>query len=128
MLRLADTSIRLYRKKNGKISLRLRSYLMVTTNAGFRLSAYLKEISCRLTLPSGEVIVFDKISHSYDLTCKYELDTMVHDFWASATTDMHTIEDSVATFHMDYRISFTGHPSEEPRCFETIVPLIRRTA
>ena len=128
MLRLADTSIRLYRKKNGKISLHLRSYLIVTTNAGFRLSAYLKEISCRLTLPSGEVIVFDKISYSDDLTCKYELNTMVHDFWASATTDMHPIKDSVATFRVDYRISFTGHPSEESRYFETIVPLIRRTA
>ena len=46
----------------------------------------------------------------------------------TVTADMHSIKDYVATFCMDYRISLTRHPSEESRCFETIVPLIRRTA
>src|SRR5437870_7092549 len=75
MLRLADTSIRLYRKKDGKASLRLRSYLMVQTNVGFRLSAYLKTISCHLTLPSGEVIELTDISYSD--SCSYCLETMI---------------------------------------------------
>lgn len=127
MLRLADTSIRIYRKKNGKVSLRLRSYLMVKTNTGFRLSAYLKAISCDLKLPSGTVIPFDEIGYSYDSNCKYEMGTMVHDFWAAAEADMPTIRGGVGILRVDYHISFTGHPSETPKVFEEVVPLLKRT-
>jgi len=128
MLRLADTSIRLYRKKDGKASFRLRSYLLVKTNVGFRLSAYLKHISCNLTLSSGEVVVFDQVSFTEDLTCKYEMETMVHGFWASAIADMPVIKDTVARLRVDYHLSFTGHPSETPAFFEAVVPLIRRAS
>jgi hypothetical protein len=92
MLKLADTSVRLYRKKNGRVSFKLRSYLMIDTSVGFRLSVYLKEISCKLTLPSGEDIVFDEISFSEDLICKHQLNTMVHDLWASASADIRELE------------------------------------
>ncbi len=124
MLRLADTSIRLYRKKDGKASVRLRSYLMVQTNVGFRLSAYLKTIRCHLTLPSGEVIELTDISYSD--SCRYCLETMVHDFWASGVADLKTIENGVGTLRLDYHISFTGHESEEPNFIETVVPLVRK--
>lgn len=126
MLRLADTSIRLYRKKNGKVSLRLRSFLIVDTNAGFRLGAYLKDIRCQLTLPSGKLIKFDSVSFTEVPESKLELNTMIHGFWASAVTDMDVISNGVGTFRMDYHISFTGLSSEEPEYFETIVPLLKR--
>ena len=126
MLRLADTSVRLYRRKDGRVSLRLRSYLMVDTDAGFRLSSYLKDISCQLTLPTGEVILFDRVAFTDVLTCKYEINTMVHDFWASAIADLPTIKDRVGTLRVDYHLSFTGHPCETPTFFELVVPLIKR--
>jgi len=126
MLRLADTSIRLYRKKNGKVSLRLRSYLMVNTNIGFRLSAYLRNIQCKVTLPSGEIIEMNDISYSD--TCDYALETMVHQFRASGETDMDVIEDCIGKLRLDYHISFTGHPSEEPDFIEIVVPLIKKTS
>lgn len=81
MLSLADTSIRLYRKKNGKVSVRLRSYLMVETNASFRLEAYLRDISCTLTFPNGRTMEFDEVSFTDDLECKYQYNTMVHGFF-----------------------------------------------
>jgi hypothetical protein len=112
MLRLADTSVRLYRKKDGRASFRLRSYLMIDTSVGFRLSAYLKELSCKLTLPSGEDIVFEEISFSEDLICKHQLNTMVHDLWASASADIKEIRNGVGKLRIDYRISFTGHEAE----------------
>ena len=126
MLWLADTSIRQYRKKNGATSLRLRSYLMVESpNIGFSLRAYLKNIACTLTLPSGEKIALRPVK--YSIECAYEMDTMVHDFWASAVTNIKTIEHVVGTLRLDYHISFTGHPYEEPTFLETVVPLIDRT-
>jgi hypothetical protein len=128
MLRLADTSIKLYRKKNGKASLCLRSYLMVTTNVNYRLSAYLDQITCRLTLSSGAVIVFDEIGISDDLICKCEIETMVHNFWASAIADMQTIKNRVGTLRIDYHLNFTAHPSETSEYFELVVPLVKRTS
>jgi hypothetical protein len=126
MLRLADTSIRLYRRKDGRASLHLRSYLMVQTDASFRLNTYLKEISAQLRLPTGPVIQFDRVAFSDALTCKYALNTMVHDFWASAVAQLPTLTDQVGILRVDYHLSFTGHPSETPTFFELVVPLIKR--
>ena len=58
-LDLADTSIRAYKKRSGKISLHLRSYLLVKTNASFSLSCYMKSIDCLLILEDGTEIPFD---------------------------------------------------------------------
>lgn len=126
MLNLADTSVRLYRKKNGKVSVKLRSYLMVETNAGFRLSAYLRAISCALTFPNGRTMEFDEVSFTHDLECKYQQNTMVHGFWASGTTEMKKLENGVGKLHMNYWLNFTGHPSEEPCSVDYVVPIIRR--
>lgn len=126
MLRLADTSIRMYRRKDGKVSLHLRSYLMVQTDASFRLSTYLKDVSAQLTMPTGPVIQFDRVAFSDALKCKYSLNTMVHDFWASAVAQLPTLTDQVGLLRVDYHLSFTGHPSETPAFFELVVPLIKR--
>lgn len=101
---------------------------MVNTNTGFRLGAYLRDISCELTLSSGVVIPFDEIGYSHAVNCKYEMETMVHDFWASAVADMPIIKDGVGILRVDYHLSFTGHPSETPKFFEIVVPLLKRTS
>ncbi len=124
MLNLADTSVKIYLKKNGQASLKLRSYLMVKSNIGFRLSAYLKDISCAITLPTGEKIEFYDVSYSDK--CDYEMETMVHGFWAYAISKLYIAKHSVCLLRMDYHISFTGHPSEEPKFIEILVPLINR--
>jgi hypothetical protein len=126
MLRLADTSVRMYRRKDGRVSLRLKSYLMVDTNVGFRLSAYLRSISCHLRFASGEEVEFDRVAFTENTEAEYKLNTMVHGFWASAVVDMTSIRNTVAKLRMDYHISFTGHESEVPQFIETIVPLVRR--
>lgn len=106
--------------------MRLRSYLMVKTNTTFRLSAYLKKLSCTLKPPSGEPILFDEIGYADEIWCDYEIETMVHQFWASTVTDIPRLEDRVGSFRIDYQISFTGHPYEEPAFFEAVVPLVKR--
>ncbi len=126
MLNLADTSIRLYRKKNGKVSVKLRSYLMVKTNVSFRLDAYLRDISCTLTFQTGKTMEFEEVSYTEALECKYQLNTMVHGFWASGTTEMKEMENGVGRLRLSYLLSFTGHPSEEPSFVEYVVPIIRR--
>ncbi len=121
---LADTSIRQYRKRNGAVAFHLRSYLMIETTAGFRLSAYLRSISGRLTLSSGVVVPLDEIMFSED--CRYRLGVMVHDFWASGTAPMELIRDDTGILRIDYHISFTGHTSEEPAFLEALVPVVSR--
>lgn len=125
MIHLADTSIRMYRKRDGLFSLRLRSYLMINTNLGFRLSAYLKSISLELSLPNGDSLKLDSISWTYD--SDYEMETMVHGFWASGATSMDITKFTVAKLKVHYHLSFTGHPTERPTAFEVMVPLIDRT-
>src|ERR1051326_5127622 len=82
---LADTSIRIYRRRDERASLCLRTYLMIPTNAGFSLRAYLKSISCTLFLPSGQGTPFNWTAYSE--TSEYELNIMMHDFWARAVIE-----------------------------------------
>jgi len=125
-LDLADTSIRAYKKGNGKISLHLRSYLLVKTNTTFSLSHYMRSIDCQLILEDGTEIDFEDISYLVDIICKYSFNTMVHNFYASTITNLNDIEQSLALLKVKYHISFTGHPCEEPDSFKRIVPIIKR--
>ncbi len=126
MLRLADTSVRMYRRKDGRVSVRLRSYLMVSTNVGFRLAAYRRSISCRLQFPDGKEIDFGSVAFTESVEAEYKLNTMVHGVWAHGITDIPKIQDTVATLRLDYHVSFTGHPEEEPSHFEVVVPVLKR--
>jgi hypothetical protein len=65
-LDLADTSIRAYKKRSGKISLHLRSYLLVKTNASFSLSYYMKSIDCLLILRTAQK--FHSTTHRFLFT------------------------------------------------------------
>ena len=101
---------------------------MVDTNVGFRLCAYLRSISCRLTFADGKEVELTEVAVTEEIQCEYKLNTMVHGFCASAVIDTATIRDTVAKLRLDYHISFTGNPSEGPQCFETVVPVfVRRT-
>jgi len=121
---LSDTSIRIYQRKDGRESLRLRSYLMVPTDTGFSLSAYLKTISCSLRLASGQTMEFDEVGLANDGW--YEIGVMVHSLHAWSIVDTGQILGHVAWLRVHYHLSFTGHPSEKAESFECRVPLIRQ--
>lgn len=99
---------------------------MIKTTVGFRLSAYLKDISCQLTLMSGEIITLPNVSYSDWTFGKYDGETMVHDFWANGVADLPTIKDGIGTLRVTYRLSFTNHPYEGYESFDVVVPLVKR--
>lgn len=121
---LADSSIRMYRRRDGRVSMRLRSYLMIETETTFRLAEYLHSISGGITLSDGESLPFDEIGFSHDSISR--LGVMVHDFWASSVVRMGLLRDDVGRLRVDYRISFTGHDGVEPNHIELLVPLLAR--
>jgi len=124
MLRLADTSIRLYRKADETVSVRLRSYLMVHAKGrGFRLSAYLNRFDCSVKLATGQSVNLDDVMYTDD--CWSAMDHMVHELWASGSTSMDVIKDSAALLRVEYRLfSFDGQGS--PSVIETVVPVLAR--
>ncbi len=99
---------------------------MVDTEVGFRLSAYLRDISCHLILSTGRIITFQDVSFSDAVICKFERNLMVHDFWASGVGNMPVIRNGIGTLRVDYRLSFTGHDGEDYESFQMVVPLIKR--
>jgi hypothetical protein len=117
----------MYRRKDRRVSLRLRSYLLIHSNVSFRLSAYLSSISCHLRFADGDEIEFDEVSFTEQTQAEYKLDVMVHGFHASAVTDMDTIRNTVANLRVDYSFSFTGGPDEITDSFQAVVPLVRRS-
>jgi hypothetical protein len=123
-LRLADTSIRLYRKRDGSVSVRLRSYLMIhAKGGGFRLSAYLNTFECSVTLATGEVVSLDDYSYTYD--CLYRMDHMIHEFWASGTTATETIKDTAGLLRIEYRL-FSSERQSNPSVIQEVVPVLAR--
>jgi hypothetical protein len=125
MLRLADTSIRLYRKRDWSVAVRLRSFLMVhcKSGGGFRLSTYLNQFDCSVTFEDGQRIPLDDYSYTYD--CLHRMDHMIHEFWASGTANMESIHDGAALLQIEYRLfSFAGQGA--PNRIELVVPVLAR--
>jgi len=126
MIELADTTFRAYRKKSGAIALHLRGYLLVHTDAGFRLSAYLRDIRCWITLPGKKEHECDSVSFSEWTVCKYDGQCMLHDLWVSTIIPDDDLRNCVADMKLMYHINFTGHPVEEPAFIERKVPVVAR--
>ncbi len=124
MLRLADTSVRLYRKRDWSVSVRLHSYLMIhSKGGGFRLSTYLNQFECSLTFPTGEMVALDDYSFTYD--CLYQMDHMIHEFWASGRVRMESIKDGSARLRIIYRL-FSYDGQGDPSLIEEVVPVMGR--
>lgn len=125
MLRLADTSIRLYRKKDWSVSVRLHSYLMIHCKGetGFRLSAYLNQFDCWVTFEDGQRVKLG--DYSYTDGCLFRMEHMIHEFWGSGTVEMESIRDGAALLQIEYRLfSFPGQGN--PERIELVVPILAR--
>jgi hypothetical protein len=127
MLRLADTSIRLYRKKDWSVAVRLKSHLMVHCKggAGFRLSARLNQFDCAVIFEDGQKVLLDDYSYTYD--CLYRMEHMIHGFWASGMAQMESLCDGAALLQINYRLlSYSGQGY--PDRIELVVPVLARGA
>ena len=122
MLRLADTTLRLYRKGDGRVSVRWRSFFMIhAKEQGFRLAAYLNKFDMSATFTDGTFVKLD--DYGYSDSCDFELDHMIHDAWASGVVDMPRIKDTAALLRVEYRLfSFEGQGA--PSIIEQVVPAI----
>jgi hypothetical protein len=90
---------------------------------GYRLSAYLNQFDCSVTLASGQEVRMDK--YRYTESCLYEMDHMVHELWVSGTTEMEVIKDTVGLLRIEYRLfSFEGQGA--PNLIECVVPVLAR--
>lgn len=128
MLSLSDTTVRVYRKKDGQYSFRVSGYLLVSTNATFNLDAYLRDIYCTLTFQAQSPVRLE-CSYSVDCVAEYSHETMLHNFkaWGSSNEISLTRGVTLATLRTDYHISFTGHPAEEPQYTVCVVPVVLKT-
>lgn len=80
---------------------------MVHTQTLFRLSAYLNQFDCTLTLSSGQVIFMDE--YSITESCLFEMDYMVYELWMSGITQIKTMKNTVGRLYIEYRLfSFKG--------------------
>lgn len=124
MLQLADTSIRLYRKKSGLVSVRLHSYLMLhAKDQGFSLSAYLNQFDCSVTFDSGEYVSLDEYSYTHE--CIFKMGHMIHELWASGITELETMRETAGLLRVEYRLfSYPGQGA--PDVFERVVPILPR--
>lgn len=125
MLRFSDTSIRLYRKRNGSVSVRMQSHLMIHCKGGygFRLASQLNQLDLKLTLGDGQIVSLDE--YSYSDAPLFEMEHMIHDFNAAGTANLKTIKDGAARLLVEYRLfSFPGQG--DPDRIDLIVPILAR--
>jgi hypothetical protein len=127
MFELVDGTFRAYKKKDGRIALHSRTYLLIHTNVGFRLSAYLPGgVRAWLKIPERKEVEIEEISFSDAVVRCNSENIMVHDFWMSTYLDERKLSPCVADLRVMFHLSFTGHPSEEPEFFERKVFVVPR--
>ena len=124
MFDLANYIIRAFKKKDGRISFHLKSFILVTTNVNFSLTTYLRDFHCSFTLPSNHEVEFDRTAIGVRLFFPHEFNTMAYYFKASTVSELRDIEPCLAKLNIIYRISFTGHPSECSESLQKVVPII----
>lgn len=118
-MRLADTSVRMYRKGNGAVSFRMHSYLMVPARGkGFRLTTYLTDFVGSLKLASGQLVALDDLTVRED--CLREMDTMVHEFRAWGDAELKVMQDTVGLLQLKYRLFGS------PGAIDLVVPVVPR--
>jgi hypothetical protein len=125
MLRLADTTIRLYRKKDWSVAVRLHTHLMIhcKDRRGFRLSAYLNRFDCSVTFEDG--IIVPLADYAYTEDCIYRMEHMIHELWASGRTEMESLQDGAARLRIEYRL-FSYNGQGAPSVIELVAPVLAR--
>lgn len=107
------------------MAVRLHSHLMIHSKGGtgYRLSAYLNQFDCSVTLDDGQRVQLDTYSFTYD--CLYRMEHMIHGFWASGAAEMESIQDGAARLQIEYRLfSFPGQG--DPERIDLVVPILAR--
>lgn len=90
---------------------------------GFRLSAYLNQFDCSVTLESGEHIALADYGFTYD--CLFKLDHMIHELWASGTTRLEKMRNTAGLLRLEYRL-FSHRGQGAPDTIEQVVPILAR--
>lgn len=124
-MRLADTSVRLYRKRDWSVAVRLHSYLMIHCKGswGFSLPAYLNQFDCAITFEDGQKVLLD--DYSYTNNCLHGMDHMIHELWASGRANMASLQDGAALLQIEYRLF--SHPGQgDAERIELVVPVLAR--
>lgn len=110
-IQLSSYEFRTYRKRSGHISLRHRSHLLIPTNAGFRLSAYLSIISANLTLPDSTRIEIDEVAFDEETAFKYDGKVLVHGFYLRHIVPRDRVDPGLGLLRINYEFTFAaGHP------------------
>lgn len=124
MLRLADTSIRLYRRRDGSVSVRLHSYFLIHCKGrGFHLATYLNRLDLTLELNTGQVVTLTE--YGYTDACTFEMEHMIHEFWASGVCQLESLRDGAGRLRVVYRL-FSYDGQGEPSEINLVVPVLAR--
>ncbi len=123
-LRLADTSIRLYRRRDWSVSVRLHTHLMIPCKGrGFHLHTYLNRLDLSVELNDGQIVELGE--YSYTDECIFEMDHMIHEFWASGVCQLDSLRDGAGRLEVVYRL-FTSAGQGQPSTIDLVVPVLAR--
>jgi hypothetical protein len=90
---------------------------------GFRLATYLNQLDATVTLQDGQIVPLDE--YSFTDAPVFQMDHMIHQFWAVGTASLDSLQDGAARLQIEYRVfSFPGQGN--PDRIDLIVPVLAR--
>ena len=107
---LTCVDFRAYKNGAGRIVLRLRSVLLITTSTGFSVGAYLHSLSGTLYLPEQGLLELDELSVTEDLAIPFDGKRMAIDLWAGAQTNLRTIRPCFGDLSLQVDFNIHGAP------------------
>jgi|SRR5690606_9894294 len=121
---LSNYEFRGYLNGRGTVVLHHRSLLLISSNSGFSLEGYLRDIFGSLTLPGEGPLAFDELDYSIDLVMPYDGCVLGHRFHAVIHTGWRTIEPRIARMRLQVDLNIHGAPFRG--VVEHSAPVLRR--
>jgi hypothetical protein len=92
-------------------------------DTGFRLGAYLNQLDAKVTFQDGQTVALNE--YGFNDQCIFQMEHMIHEFWAVGTAEIDSLEDGAARLEVEYRV-FSYPGQGDPDRISRVVPVLAR--
>ena len=93
---ISNCEVKIFKKRDGRISFHLRSHVIFYTPASFNAGSYLNDLNGFIQFPGEEWLEFTQVWLAEDAIAPFDGKHQVHEFGASLISSTHNLKPCLA--------------------------------